>query len=67
MCELPEKLNFLHSFIRNHLKAKILVFLSSCKQVRRLGLTWYLVVTSAKDNDTSNNNNNNNNNLQLQQ
>ena len=34
VCELPEKLNFLYSFIRNHIKSKILVFVSSCKQVR---------------------------------
>ena len=34
VCELPEKLNFLFSFIRNHIKSKILVFVSSCKQVR---------------------------------
>ena len=34
VCDLPEKLNFLYSFIRNHLKSKILVFASSCKQVR---------------------------------
>ncbi|KAL9969468.1 hypothetical protein ACROYT_G021688 [Oculina patagonica] len=34
VCELHEKLDFLFSFIRNHLKSKILVFLSSCKQVK---------------------------------
>lgn len=34
VCELPEKLNFLYSFIRNHIKSKILVFVSSCKQVK---------------------------------
>ncbi|XP_067051491.1 probable ATP-dependent RNA helicase DDX10 [Acropora muricata] len=34
VCDLPEKLNFLYSFIRNHLKSKILVFASSCKQVK---------------------------------
>jgi len=33
-CELYEKLNILYSFIKTHLKSKILVFLSSCKQVR---------------------------------
>ncbi|CAG8487655.1 8423_t:CDS:10 [Paraglomus occultum] len=32
ICELPEKLDFLFSFIKTHLDAKILVFLSSCKQ-----------------------------------
>ncbi len=31
---LPEKLNTLFSFIRNNLKAKIIVFMSSVKQVR---------------------------------
>ncbi|ORX76886.1 DEAD-domain-containing protein, partial [Anaeromyces robustus] len=34
ICELNEKLNILYSFIKTHLKSKILVFLSSCKQVR---------------------------------
>ncbi|KAJ7394227.1 ATPdependent RNA helicase [Desmophyllum pertusum] len=34
VCELPEKLDFLFSFIRNHIKSKILVFVSSCKQVK---------------------------------
>ncbi|KAI9032099.1 P-loop containing nucleoside triphosphate hydrolase protein [Hyaloraphidium curvatum] len=33
-CELDQKLDLLYSFIRTHLKSKILVFLSSCKQVR---------------------------------
>lgn len=33
-CPLPMKLDILFSFIRTHLKSKILVFLSSCKQVR---------------------------------
>ena len=32
--ELPQKINVLYSFIRNHLKSKTLVFLSSCKQVK---------------------------------
>lgn len=32
--ELPEKLNVLYSFVKTHLKAKTLVFLSSCKQVK---------------------------------
>ena len=31
---LPEKLDILYSFLRAHLTKKILVFLSSCKQVR---------------------------------
>ncbi|RPA98079.1 DEAD-domain-containing protein [Choiromyces venosus 120613-1] len=31
---LPEKLNTLFAFLRNHLQSKIVVFMSSCKQVR---------------------------------
>ncbi|KAH9928023.1 DEAD-domain-containing protein [Epithele typhae] len=34
LCELPHKLDVLWSFIKSHLQAKTLVFLSSCKQVR---------------------------------
>ncbi|KAJ1651981.1 ATP-dependent RNA helicase dbp4 [Dispira simplex] len=34
VCELQEKLEILFSFIRNHVKCKGLVFMSSCKQVR---------------------------------
>ncbi|OXU20214.1 hypothetical protein TSAR_002576 [Trichomalopsis sarcophagae] len=34
VCELEEKLAMLWSFIRNHLKQKIIVFFSSCKQVK---------------------------------
>ncbi|RIA99079.1 P-loop containing nucleoside triphosphate hydrolase protein [Glomus cerebriforme] len=34
VCELPQKLNILFSFIKSHLQTKALVFLSSCKQVR---------------------------------
>ncbi|ORX98326.1 DEAD-domain-containing protein [Basidiobolus meristosporus CBS 931.73] len=34
VCELPQKLDILFSFIKSHLQAKALVFLSSCKQVR---------------------------------
>ncbi|KAG8904283.1 ATP-dependent RNA helicase dbp4 [Tulasnella sp. 403] len=34
VCELPEKLDVLYSFIKTHLFVKSLVFLSSCKQVR---------------------------------
>lgn len=33
VCELPRKLDVLFSFIKTHLQAKVLVFLSSCKQV----------------------------------
>lgn len=32
--ELHQKIDFLYSFIRNHLKSKCIVFLSSCKQVK---------------------------------
>ncbi|KAJ3148804.1 ATP-dependent RNA helicase dbp4 [Geranomyces michiganensis] len=34
VCKLPEKLDLLYSFIKTHLKSKIIVFVSSCKQVR---------------------------------
>ena len=34
VCELPQKLNILYSFIHNHTKCKIMVFFSSCKQVK---------------------------------
>jgi ATP-dependent RNA helicase DDX10/DBP4 len=34
VCELPQKLDILFSFIKTHLKQKVMVFLSSCKQVR---------------------------------
>jgi len=34
--ELQDKINFLYSFIRNHLKSKCIVFVSSCKQVQFL-------------------------------
>ncbi|CAG8544694.1 5589_t:CDS:10 [Ambispora leptoticha] len=34
ICPLPQKLDYLFSFIKSHLKSKVLVFLSSCKQVR---------------------------------
>ena len=34
VCELPQKINTLYSFLRSHLKSKMLVFLSSCKQVK---------------------------------
>ncbi|XP_078618268.1 putative ATP-dependent RNA helicase DDX10 [Branchiostoma floridae x Branchiostoma japonicum] len=34
VCELHQKLDLLFSFIKNHLRSKVLVFLSSCKQVR---------------------------------
>ena len=34
MCDLGDKMDVLWSFIKNHLKKKILIFMSSCKQVR---------------------------------
>ena len=34
LCELDRKLDVLWSFVKSHLQAKTLVFLSSCKQVR---------------------------------
>lgn len=34
VCELEEKINLLWSFIKNHRRQKILIFLSSCKQVK---------------------------------
>lgn len=33
VCALEDKVSMLWSFIRNHLKQKIIVFFSSCKQV----------------------------------
>ncbi|KAJ3052389.1 ATP-dependent RNA helicase dbp4 [Rhizophlyctis rosea] len=37
---LPQKLDILHSFLKTHLKQKILVFVSSCKQVRFIHETF---------------------------
>ncbi|KAI8819089.1 P-loop containing nucleoside triphosphate hydrolase protein [Fimicolochytrium jonesii] len=34
VCNLPDKLDILFSFLKSHLKSKIIVFVSSCKQVR---------------------------------
>lgn len=34
VCEIDEKLGTLWSFIRNHLKQKVLVFMATCKQVK---------------------------------
>ena len=34
VCELPHKLNTLYSFIKSHLSCKMIVFMSSCKQVK---------------------------------
>ncbi|XP_075054997.1 putative ATP-dependent RNA helicase DDX10 [Mixophyes fleayi] len=36
VCELPQKINLLYSFVRNHLKKKSIVFFSSCKEVQYL-------------------------------
>lgn len=33
ICELHDKMSLLWSFIKNHLHHKVLVFMSSCKQV----------------------------------
>lgn len=33
-CEIDEKIGILWSFIRNHLKQKVLVFMATCKQVK---------------------------------
>ena len=34
VCELPQKLDTLYSFIKSHLSCKMIVFMSSCKQVK---------------------------------
>ena len=34
VCPLPQKVDVLYSFLRNHLKSKTIVFMSSCKQVK---------------------------------
>ena len=34
VCELHEKLNVLWSFIKSHIKDKIIVFMSTCKEVK---------------------------------
>ena len=34
ICELQEKVNVLWSFIKSHLRSKVIVFLSTCKQVK---------------------------------
>ena len=34
VCELPDKLSMLYSFMKSHLTCKIIVFMSSCKQVK---------------------------------
>lgn len=34
VCELHDKMNILWSFLKDHIRSKILIFVSSCKQVR---------------------------------
>ena len=34
VCPIAEKMNVLFSFIKTHLRDKVLVFLSSCKQAK---------------------------------
>ena len=34
VCELPRKLSMLYSFVKSHLGSKVIVFMSSCKQVK---------------------------------
>ncbi|MEE6472798.1 hypothetical protein FKM82_009730 [Ascaphus truei] len=36
VCDLPQKINLLYSFVRNHLKKKSIVFFASCKEVQYL-------------------------------
>ncbi|XP_040282193.1 probable ATP-dependent RNA helicase DDX10 [Bufo bufo] len=40
VCDLPQKINLLFSFVRNHLKKKSIVFFSSCKEVQYLFRTF---------------------------
>lgn len=34
VCDLQDKVNVLWSFIKTHLRSKVIVFLSTCKQVK---------------------------------
>ena len=43
VCELHEKIDVLWSFLRNHLKHKVLVFMTSCKQVRLMMTSGFCV------------------------
>ncbi|CAF1003170.1 unnamed protein product [Adineta steineri] len=36
VCEVPQKISLIWSFIKNHLKSKIIIFIQSCKQVKFL-------------------------------
>mmetsp|Transcript_10710 Transcript_10710/g.34196 ORF Transcript_10710/g.34196 Transcript_10710/m.34196 type:complete len:884 (+) Transcript_10710:29-2680(+) len=40
VCQLPDKLDLLYSFIRSHLKSKVIVFFSSCKQVKFVDMAF---------------------------
>ncbi|XP_048454240.1 probable ATP-dependent RNA helicase DDX10 [Rhincodon typus] len=40
VCELPQKINMLYSFVKNHLNKKTIVFFSSCKEVQYLFRTF---------------------------
>ena len=40
ICQLPNKLDVIYSFIRSHLKSKVIIFLSSCKQVKFIDLAF---------------------------
>lgn len=40
VCELQQKVNMLYSFIRSHLKKKIIVFFACCKEVQYLFRTF---------------------------
>lgn len=40
VCELHEKIDMIWSFIKNHKRQKILIFLSSCKQVKYIYLLF---------------------------
>lgn len=43
VCELEDKITVLFSFIRNHLKHKVIVFMSSCKQVNSITNSVYSI------------------------
>lgn len=46
VCDLDQKLDLLFSFIRTHLKCKVIVFLSSCKQVGQIFETAFIFILS---------------------
>ena len=43
ICELYDKLNILFSFIKTHLQSKVLVFVSTCKQVSEIPAKKHLI------------------------